>query len=73
MTAVYPPIQFGSFEPLDSTAFLENVIFELQQQNVLLIQQSIERDNILQQEKDEFMSGMTAILHKNTLRCDELI
>lgn len=30
MTAVYPPIQFGSFEPLDSTAFLENVIFELQ-------------------------------------------
>ena len=73
MTAVYPPIQFGSFEPLDSTAFLENVIFELQQQNVLLIQQSIERDNILQREKDEFMSGMTAILHKNTLRCDELM
>jgi hypothetical protein len=73
MTAVYPPIQFGSFEPIDTTAFLENVIFELQQQNALLIQQSIERDNILQQEKDDFMSGMTAILQKNTLRCDELM
>jgi hypothetical protein len=72
-TDLYHPIQFGSFQPIDTTAFLENVIFELQQQNALLIQQSIERDNILQCEKDEFMSGMTAILHKNTLRCDELM
>ena len=68
-----PPIQFGTYNTNEDVSFLENAVFELQQQNILLIQQSIERDNELQREKDTFMSEMSAIVYKKTAHYDELL
>jgi hypothetical protein len=67
------PIQFGTYNTNDDVSFLENAIVELQQQNILLIQQCIERDNELQREKDTFMSEMSAIVYKKTTHYDELL
>jgi len=68
-----PSIQFGTYNINENVSFLENAVVELQQQNILLIQQSIERDNELQREKDSFMTEMTAILYKKTAHYNELL
>jgi len=78
------PIQFGTFiadeiistqnEPYlnsDALSFLESAVYTLQQEKTVLIQTLIERENQLQQEKDEFTASMSGILHKKKQECEE--
>lgn len=70
------PIQFGSFPTIDSVSILEDTILKLEQEKAILIlnhkNDLIERERILQNEKDEFMSNMTAIMQRNVCEINQL-
>jgi len=61
-------VKFGSFE---SVATLENKISVLQQEKEQLVKTLIDRDNILQKEKDTYMSEMSIIMHNTKQKYEE--
>ena len=65
-------IQFGSFATLDSVSELQDTIYALQEEKKALIHNLIERENILQVEKDEFVSTMSMTLYKKSETYDQL-
>ena len=65
---VFGEIKFGSFE---NVATLENKISVLQQEKEQLVKTLIDRDNILQKEKDTYMSEMSIIMHNTKQKYEE--
>jgi len=65
-------IQFGSFTPLDSVSQLHDTIYALQEEKKALIHNLIARENILQEEKDDFVSKMSMTLYKKSQTYDQL-
>lgn len=65
---LFGDVKFGSFE---NVATLENKISILQQEKEQLIKTLIERDNILQKEKDTYMSEMSIIMYNTKQKYEE--
>lgn len=66
------PIQFGSFPTIESVSILEDTVLKLEQEKAILISNLIERERILQNEKDEFMTNMSAIMQRNVNEINQL-